>query len=196
MAPVPADFSSATFFLVAAAITGSELTLCGLDYLDTQGDKEVVNILKTMGAEVETGERYIRIRGGVLKGGEFDLNAMPDSLPALSVAGCFAEGETRLVNVPQARVKETDRIAVMCRELKKLGADIVERPDGLIIRKSRLRGCAVHGHCDHRVVMALAVAGLAASGETVVSTAESASVTFPNFVDLMKKLGAEISVAD
>ncbi|HPA71842.1 MAG TPA: 3-phosphoshikimate 1-carboxyvinyltransferase [Spirochaetota bacterium] len=189
---IAADFSSATFFLVAAAVTGCELELRGLDFTDPQGDKEVVNILKAMGAEVAIGERSIRIRGGKLTGGVFDLNAIPDALPALSVAACFAEGETRLVNVPQARLKETDRIAVMCRELSKMGARVEELPDGLIVKRSALKGTAVDGHGDHRVVMALSVAGLAAEGTTTVGTAESVSVTFPGFTGLMRSAGADI----
>ncbi len=190
---IAADFSSATFFLVAAAITSSELVLKGPDWNDTQGDKEVVNILKAMGAEVSIGEKAITIRGSRLTGGVFDLNAIPDALPALSVAACFADGETSLINVPQARLKETDRIRVMHDELVKMGADIEERPDGLVIRKSPLRGCRVKGHQDHRVAMALAVAGLAAEGETIVETAEAVSVTFPNFPDLMTSIGADIT---
>jgi 3-phosphoshikimate 1-carboxyvinyltransferase len=189
---IPADFSSATFFLVAAAVTGSELTLKGLDFSDTQGDKEVVNILKTMGADIRVGGKEITIRGGPLKGGTFDLNAMPDSLPALAVAACFAEGETRLVNVAQARLKETDRIRVMREELVKMGADISEEPDGLVIRGRSLRGCRVSGRHDHRIAMALSVAGLAAKGETRVETAESVSVTFPNFDFLMETVGGNI----
>lgn len=190
---IAADFSSATFFLVAAAVTGSTVTLKGLDWGDTQGDREVVTILKQMGAAIEIGEREILVKGGTLRGGTFDLNAMPDALPALSVAACFAEGETRLVNVPQARLKETDRIAVMRAELGKMGADIRELPDGLVIRPSALRGGAVVGHHDHRVVMALAVAGLAAGGETVIETAEAVSVTFPDFRTLMLSIGADIT---
>lgn len=193
---IPADFSSATFFMVAAAITRSTVVLKGLDFNDTQGDKEVVNILKAMGAEVDILPDAIAITGKTLKGGAFDLNAMPDALPALSVCACFADGETRLVNVPQARVKETDRIAVMCAELKKMGAHIEELPDGLVIRKSALKGAHVNGHHDHRVVMALVVAGLAADGSTTIDTAESVSVTFPNFVELMQALGAGIRKED
>lgn len=193
---IAADFSSATFFLVAAAVTGSELVLKGPDWNDTQGDKEVVNILTSMGADVSIGNKEITIRGGRLKGGVFDLNAIPDALPALSVAACFAEGETSLINVPQARLKETDRIRVMHEELVKMGAHIEERPDGLVIRKSALQGCRVNGHHDHRVAMALAVAGLAAEGVTTVETAESASVTFPNFSDLMTSIGAEIKTGE
>jgi 3-phosphoshikimate 1-carboxyvinyltransferase len=189
---IPADFSSATFFLVAAAITRSELTLRGLDFNDTQGDKEVVNILRAMGADIHIGQNEITIRGKALSAGTFDLNAIPDSLPALAVASCFADGETRLVNVAQARLKETDRIKVMCEELRKMGGDIREEPDGLLIRRSTLRGRRVSGHHDHRVAMALAVAGLAAEGETRVDTAESVSVTFPGFPGLLDSVGGAI----
>jgi len=192
---MPGDFSSATFFLVAAAITGSELLLEGLDMSDAQGDKAVVGFLEEMGAEVEQRPDGIRIRGGELRGGIFDLNATPDALPAMAVAGCFASGETRLVNVPQARLKETDRIKVMCEELRKMGAQIEELPDGLIVRESALSGAKLNGHGDHRVVMALAVAGLAASGTTTIDTAEAVEVTFPNFVELMADVGARIETA-
>jgi 3-phosphoshikimate 1-carboxyvinyltransferase len=90
--------------------------------------------------------------------------------------------------VPQARLKETDRIAVMARELSRMGASVEEEPDGLVIRGSRLAGAAVDGHADHRVVMALAVAGLGAGARKTVSTAESAAVTFPGFFDLLEEL--------
>jgi len=187
---IPGDFSSATFFLCAAAITGADVTLLGLDREDTQGDKAVLDYLAAMGAQVEWLPEGVRVRGGELKGGEFDLNATPDALPAMAVAACFASGVTRLVNVPQARIKETDRLAVMHQELAKMGARVMELPDGLVIRGGGLRGAVVDGHADHRVVMALAVAGLAAEGRTEITTAEAAAVTFPNFVDLMAALGA------
>ena len=187
---VPADWSSATFFLSAAAITGSEITLTGLDAEDTQGDKAVADMLSQMGATISTDGERLTITGGELRGAELDLNATPDALPALAAVGCFASGETRLVNVPQARLKESDRIAVMRTELAKMGADVKELADGLVVRESPLTGCALRGHGDHRVVMALAVAGLAAKGETRIDTAESVSVTFPTFVELMRSLGA------
>ncbi len=193
---VPGDFSSATFFLCAAAVTASTLTLRGLDMRDAQGDKEVVNILARMGCRVEVGEDRITIsgpgaegnRGARLVGREIDLNAMPDALPALAVTACFAEGTTRLVNVPQARLKETDRIAVMREELAKMGARIEELPDGLAIEGApgAIRGAEVGGHDDHRVVMALSVAALAAAGPTTIDTAEAAAVTFPGFFRLLE----------
>jgi 3-phosphoshikimate 1-carboxyvinyltransferase len=190
---IAADFSSATFFLCAAAVTGAELTLQGLDMEDTQGDKAVVGMLERMGCKVATGPDWVRIRGGDLRAAELDLNATPDALPALAATACFARGETRLVNVPQARLKETDRIAVMREALSAMGGDVEELPNGLIVRQSRLRGAAVSGHGDHRVVMALAVAGLAAEGRTEIDTAESVQVTFPSFVELMESVGARVS---
>lgn len=189
---IPADWSSAAFFLCAAAITGSELTLLGLDLNDTQGDKAIVDILTAMGARIEQVEGGLRITGGKLTGGVFDIGDTPDALPALAVTACFAEGETRLVNVAQARLKETDRIAVMREELSKMGADVEELPDGLIIRGARLHAADVHGHYDHRVIMALAVAGLSLEGQTTVWTAEALSVTFPTFVELMTSVDAEM----
>lgn len=189
---IPADFSSATFFLCAAAITGGPITLCGLDMNDTQGDRAVVDMLRAMGAHIEERNGTLVASGGRLQGAELDLNGTPDALPALAATACFAEGETRLVNVPQARIKETDRIAVMCQELTRMGGCLAELEDGLVINGSPLSGAEVSGHGDHRVVMALAIAGLGAQGTTRIATAESVAVTFPNFVELMQGLGAAI----
>lgn len=193
---IPADFSSATFFAVAAAVSGAAITMRGLDMTDVQGDRAVLDYLAAMGAEVERIDGGVRVTGGPLQGGEFDLNATPDALPAMAVAACFAKGETRLVNVPQARMKETDRIDVMTKELKKMGADVEELPDGMIVRRSDLKGARVKGHGDHRVVMSLAVAATGAKGQTVIDTAESAAVTFPDFYDLFRSTGADITKTD
>jgi len=215
---IPADWSSATFFMCAAAITKSELEILGLDINDTQGDRTVAEMLREMGAKVEPiipedispnsdlqtqpsrmeGCVGLRIVGGDLNGAEFDLSDTPDALPALAITACFAEGETRLVNVPQARLKETDRISVMREELTKMGADVEELPDGLVIRgrhsesSGRLHAAELNWHHDHRVIMALAIAGLAVDGETSINTAEALSVTFPTFVELMRSVGAEM----
>jgi 3-phosphoshikimate 1-carboxyvinyltransferase len=190
---IPGDFSSATFFAVQAAISGGEFILDNLDINDPQGDKEVFSILEDMGASVKVQDQSITIKGNGLKGREIDMNAIPDALPAMAVAGCFADGETRLVNVPQARLKETDRIKVMCEELKKMGADIRELEEGLIVRRSNLKGCRLKGYGDHRIVMALSLAGLNAEGETTIDTAEAIKVTFPEYVQLMKNSGGDMS---
>lgn len=190
---VPADWSSATFFLVAGAICEGEVTLTGLDPHDTQGDRAVVEYLKAMGAKIDVTDRAITVRRGVLKGIEIDLNATPDALPALAVAACFADGTTRLVNVEEARRKETDRIRVMAAELRKLGGELEELPDGLAVHGRPLHGGAVEGHDDHRVVMAMSLAGLAGNAPVTISGAEAAAVTFPTFVALMQALGADIA---
>ena len=190
---ISADFSSATFFIVLAAISGGKIKITNLDVTDPQGDKEVLKIVESMGAKIHYEDSGITIEGGELRGIEIDMNAIPDALPALAVAGCFAKGETKLLNVPQARVKETDRIKVMYEELSKMGGDLEELPDGLIIRESKLAKANLYGHKDHRIVMALAIAGLCVDGETTIETAEAASVTFPNFSDLIKKCGGEIT---
>ncbi|MCH8748747.1 hypothetical protein IH781_03265 [Patescibacteria group bacterium] len=147
-----------------------------------------------MGAYVTMEEGEIRVRANELTGCELDLNATPDALPMMAVVGCFARGQTRLVNVPQARLKETDRIAVMCQELTRMGARITELRDGLVIEESRLRGAALDGHGDHRVVMALAVAGTMAEGDTTIDGSEAASVTYPGFVDALESLSGKVAV--
>ena len=194
--PIAADFSSATFFLAAGALSGNKVTCTGLDMTDSQSDKAVVGFLRQMGAQVSVDGDKISVEADSLTGREFDMNDCPDALPMMAVIGCFAEGETRLVNVEQARIKETDRIAVMCAELTKLGADIEERPDGLIIRKSELHGGEVSGHHDHRIVMSMAVAATAATGPVVIDTAEAASVTFPTFFELFAGIGGDAGEVD
>ncbi len=190
---IPADFSSATFFFCAGAMLDAELTLEGLDFSDAQGDKEVVGILQEMGADIQISDNQVTVRPGDLKGIEIDMNAIPDALPALAVVACFAQGQTRLVNVAQARLKETDRIAVMAQELTKMGADIQELPDGLVINGGKkLNSAQLHGHHDHRIVMALSLAAMSLDSPSEIDTAEAVSVTFPNYVDLMQAVGGDV----
>ena len=189
---VPGDFSTATFLLCAAAMTDSQVCLEGLDMLDCQADKAVIDYLREMGARITIDDDGIHVSGGDLRGCELDLCDSPDALPALAVAGCAAAGETRLVNVAQARLKETDRIAVMCSELKKLGADIEELEDGLVIRQSALLGGTVEGFDDHRIVMSLAIAGCIAKAPVRVTAAEAVNVSYPAFLDDFQRLGASI----
>jgi len=191
---IAADFSSAAFPACAAILAGGDdVVLQGLDFADKQGDKVVFEILSEMGASIEIGSSDVRLRPTeTLHGRRIDLSGAPDALPILSVVACAAEGETVFDNVAMARIKETDRIAVMCKELGAMGADIEELPDGLVIRKSELRGAEVDGHDDHRVVMALAVAGMVAEGPTRIRSAESVRITYPTFISSMTGLGARL----
>jgi 3-phosphoshikimate 1-carboxyvinyltransferase len=191
---IPADFSSATFFLCAAAMCADEVTLFGLDFSDSQPDKAVVDYLKAMGADISIGSSSVTIKATVLKGVELDMNKTPDAMPAMAVTASFAEGETRLVNVPQARAKETDRIKCMAEELKKMAIDVEELPAGLIIRQSKPKPAELNGWADHRIVMALSLAGLSLDGQCTIDTAEAMSVTFPDYVELMKSIGANMEL--
>jgi len=195
--PIAADFSSAAFFLCGAALLAEEVALTGLDFSDSQPDKAVADYLKAMGADISWDKNVVRIKKSVLRGIDIDMNRTPDALPVMAVTAAFAEGTTRLLNVPQARKKETDRIACMAAELKKLGADIEELPDGLVIRGGRpLTAAAVHGRFDHRIVMALSIAGMALDGQTTIETAEAMNVTFPSYADLMKSLGGDLQLSE
>jgi 3-phosphoshikimate 1-carboxyvinyltransferase len=195
-ATIPADFSSATFFLCAAAMSADNVTLLGLDFADSQPDKAVVDYLKTMGADINIRPNSVTVKAAPLKGAELDMNKTPDALPAMAVTAAFAEGSTKLLNVPQARSKETDRIKCMAQELKKMDVDVEELPDGLIIRQSRPKPVELHGWADHRIVMALSLAGLNLDGQCTIDTAEAISVTFPNYVELMKGIGANMELVN
>jgi len=191
---VPCDFSSAAFPAAAAAISGGEVTLLGLDPADTQGDKYFLDMLKAMGCEVqwqnsENGQTVTISRKGHLHGGTFDLNETPDLLPAAAVVAAFANGDTALVNVAHARIKETDRIAVMAKELTKLGVSCTEREDGLVIHGKGAvfpeKKPVINGYGDHRIVMAFAATALGSKIPVEITSAESAAVTYPGFLELL-----------
>lgn len=190
---IPADWESACFPLVAAAITDSDVTVLGMDTRDHQGDKAIIEILQAMGADVEVrdhGLGGIRVRGGrELHGIEIDCRDLPDAPPILAVLGTQANGRTILRNLGASRLKETDRSRVIARELRKMGARLTEEPDALIIERSDLHGAEIFGNHDHRIIMATAVAGLVAKGETVIDTAEYYAISFPTFYEVMTGLG-------
>ncbi len=193
---IPADFSSATFFLCAAAILDADVTLTGLDFSDSQPDKAVTDYLRSMGADITIDKAAVRVKGSRLTGTVIDMNRTPDALPAMAVVAAFAAGTTKLVNVAQARNKETDRISCMACELKKMGANVEQLPDGLIIHQSSLTAAQLDGRSDHRIVMALSLAAMAVEGKTVIDTAEAINVTFPDYVELMTGIGAKMKLID
>ena len=184
---LPGDYSSATFWFCAGAMGTSGVTVLGLDPQDVQGDRGVLEILRKLGCtireEIRDSVPALTVTGPLTRGGTFDLNGMPDALPALAALGCYAPGPITLENVPQAREKETDRIAVMAKELRRLGARVKELPAGLTVEPQPrgLTGGTVDSHGDHRVAMALAVAALGASGAVTIRDAEAAAVTYPSF---------------
>ena len=189
---VPGDISAAAFFLVAAAILpGSQVTIKGVGVNSTRTG--VLDVLARMGAPVSLTNRHeesgepladITVAAAPLQGVEIAGPLIPrliDEIPALAVAACYAQGETVIRDAAELRVKESDRLAALARELGALGADIRELPDGLIIRGRPLHGGEVKSHGDHRLAMALAVAALAARGPVTIAGADCVSISFPTF---------------
>ncbi len=194
---IAADFSGASYIIAAGALTEGEILLTNIDMSDPQGDKKLIPILRTMGADIASEGSTLKIRGGQeLEGMEIDCNDIPDLVPTLAVAGTRARGTTRLYNVAHARRKETDRIQSMFSELSKLGANIQQFPDGISVSQSTLRGNIVRGWDDHRTIMALTVAGLIAQGETIIQKADGITKTFPKFIETMQILGATVHCTD
>lgn len=197
---VPGDISSAAFFLVAAAAApDAEVTVTQVGTNPTRTG--VLEALHAMGAQIEsvTGSQAaaepvadLVVRGGALRGTEIGGALVPrliDEVPILAVAACLAEGPTEIRDAAELRVKESDRIRAIARELGRLGARITERPDGLRIEGgARLRGAVVQSGGDHRMAMALVVAGLLADGETVVEDTECIATSFPGFLNAVNDL--------
>lgn len=192
---LPGDYSSASCIIGAAVLLPGEVTITGLKQEDAQGDKKLISILQAMGASIHHENDSVHIIGGKpLIGSIIDASDIPDLLPILAVIATQATGETEIVNVAHARIKETDRIHSMTEGLSRLNAHVIEKQDGLLIRQSSLIGNTVEGYHDHRTVMALSVAGLLASGSTHVNNAEATKKTFPDFVEVMQQLGANMEV--
>ncbi|MBN1641528.1 MAG: 3-phosphoshikimate 1-carboxyvinyltransferase [Anaerolineae bacterium] len=197
---VPGDFSSAAFLLVAAlVVAGSTLTLAGIGVNPTRTG--LLDVLQRMGAYVEvrcvrraSGEPVgdLAVRAGRLHGVEVDGDTvvrMIDEFPVLAVAATQAEGETVVRDASELRVKETDRIATVVEELGKMGAQIEARPDGFCVHgPTTLRGARVHSHGDHRLGMALAVAGLIAEGQTTVEGVDCVADSFPGFDGVLRAI--------
>ena len=192
---VPGDFSTLAYPLVAAILTDSEISIGNINMDDIQGDKKLIPILTAMGASITIDKENHRLEvksGGKLKGATIDINECIDALPILAVIGCFAEGETILTNASIARKKECDRIHAITTELKKMGADIQEKEDGLIIRGSPLKGATLMTYHDHRMVMSLSVAAQAAIGPSLIHGVEWVSKTYPSFREHFQSIGAQI----
>lgn len=199
---VPGDFSSAAFFIVAATIVkDSELVIRQVGVNPSRTG--LLDLLSEMGAEIRLENRRefnhepvadLVVRSRPLKGIPIRPESVPktiDEFPILCVAAAVAEGETVVRGAEELRVKETDRIQTIVRELSKLGVDLKELPDGFVIRGGRkLSGARCMSYGDHRIAMALAIAGLVAEGETVVEGAEWIETSFPGFSSLLKSVTA------
>ncbi|MDD4890834.1 MAG: 3-phosphoshikimate 1-carboxyvinyltransferase [Phycisphaerae bacterium] len=192
---VPTDWSAAIYPIVAALLTpGSEVMVTGLDPEDPQPDRLVLDVLRAMGGDIRVERDRVIARSSQLVGRRIDCNDFIDQFMLLAVVGALAAGETELVNAEIARHKECDRISEMANALRAMGATVDERADGLRIGRSPLHGVDLDSRADHRMVMTLATAGLAASGETIIRRAECVEKTFADFPAAMGRLGANVRV--
>jgi len=188
---VPGDLSSAAFPIGAALATGSPLRIEGWDANDVQGDKKIVPILEKMGASFEVAGNILTVLPHAkLHGCAIDINDCIDALPLLAVLACFAQGQTTIYNAAMARQKESDRIQAIVKELRKMGASIEERDDGVCIEGKTLHGASLEAHADHRLAMALVVAALGAKGPSVVQGADCVKKSYPNFIKDFQGIGA------
>ena len=204
---VPADISSAAFFLVGATIApDSDLLLEHVGMNPTRDG--VISILRLMGADIEVinprevgGEPVadLRVRAAPLRGIRIPEDQVPlaiDEFPALFIAAACADGETVLTGAEELRVKESDRIQVMADGLKVLGVDAQPTSDGIVIRGGGIGGGQVDSHGDHRIAMAFTMAGLRAGGEILIDDCANVSTSFPRFVELAAGVGSRVGIAD
>ncbi len=198
---IPGDISSAAFWLIAGALVpGSEITIKNVGLNPTRTG--ILEVMQKMEAHIEiinlrdiagepVGDINVKYTG-ILKAFKINEEMMPrlvDEIPILSVAALFCNGETQITGASELRVKETDRLAVMTRQLKAMGADIQEYPDGLTIKGPQsIKGCALNSETDHRVAMSLAIASMLAKGTSTLQGGEAASISYPEFWEDLEKL--------
>ncbi|MCL6621454.1 MAG: 3-phosphoshikimate 1-carboxyvinyltransferase [Syntrophobacterales bacterium] len=178
---VEGDASSAAYFWAAAAVTGGRVTVANLSVDSTQGDIDFLSVLARMGCHIESSPAGLTVAGGPLHGITVDMSAMPDQVPTLAVVAAFAQGETVMTGVGHLRHKESDRLAAVATELRKMGGEVEETGDGLLIRGGRpLTGAVIHTYDDHRIAMSFAVAGLSVPG-VVIEDPGCVAKSFPEF---------------
>ena len=191
---VPTDYSSLALLLSAAILVGKNLVI-EINKGDLpQGDERIIDFVKELGVDVVFNGNEISVKvPDNLKGGKFDLKDTPDLLPPLAILSLRTEKPLELFNVKHARYKETDRIAILARELKKLGVKVQEKEDGLILeRPQKAVGAELNSENDHRLFMAFCIAGMFV-GDCKVTNPESIEVSYPNFISDVAKVGGKIN---
>lgn len=191
---IPIDFSSLALLLSASVLNGRNISINASIGDLPQGDEIFIDILEQLGVIVSIDDNISVKSPEKLDGGRFDLSNTPDLLPALAILALKSSKPIDIFNVKHARLKETDRISIICRELTKIGLSIIEKEDGLILENQKnLSGAELNPERDHRLFMAFCIAGMFV-GDCTVSDPESVAVSYPNFINDMKKIGARISL--
>jgi 3-phosphoshikimate 1-carboxyvinyltransferase len=188
--PVEGDASSATYFMAAAAISGGMVRISNLNPHSSQGDLRFGDILKAMGCTVGPSGGGLEITGPLSNHGDlvFDLHDVPDMVPALAVVSAFRKGKTALRNIAHLRVKESDRIAALTSELRKIGVYVDEKDDEMTVQGMPTGGAVIECYNDHRIAMSFAVAGLGVKG-MVIKDPDCVKKSFPDFWEKLETLG-------
>ena len=184
---IEADWSSASYFLAAAAITQGEVTLVGLNSKSVQGDAGFLNVLEKMGCTIERSYEKIFIKGNPLRGININMNSMPDVVQTLAVTALFAEGETSISGIGNLRIKETDRIGALEQELSRLGAHVESGEDFLKIRPGTYIPTDIETYDDHRMAMSFALAGLKVPGIRIKNP-NCVKKSFPDFFKQLEEI--------
>lgn len=191
---VEGDWSNAAFFLVAGAI-GKKITVKKLNMNSTQGDKEIVNILKKFGAKVTIENNCITVEPSNLTGANIDISEIPDSLPILSILASCSKGESNFINAKRLRLKESDRLFTTRKMLENLGGKAIESLDSLkVIGVDHLKGGNTDSFNDHRLAMASTIASICSKGEIILNDPMAVNKSYPKFYDDFKFLGGEVNV--
>ena len=191
---VPGDVSSASYPALGAILTGGEAKLHGFRPDDPQGDIHLFDILKKMGARVEKESDHLFVSSMPLVGVKESVQRCIDGITLLPVAALFAKGPSHFRDAEIARSKECDRITAICTELRKMGAKIDEKQDGMVVHPSKLFGATVECYSDHRMALSLSIAACKAVSATMIRGFECVSKTYPNFVTEMEKMGAKMEL--
>jgi 3-phosphoshikimate 1-carboxyvinyltransferase len=181
------DASTATYFLAAAAITGGKISVRGLGTASLQGDSRFIAILEKMGCGISEKANMLTVEGGIGEGIDVDMNDMSDCVMTLAAVACFARSPTTIRNVAHIRHKETDRLAALTTELRRVGAEVVEFPDGLQITPRRRQGALIETYNDHRMAMSMALLGLRIPG-IIIKNPGCVAKTYPNFFEDLDRL--------
>ena len=190
------DWSQAAFFLAAGAI-GEPVTVHGIKIDSSQGDKAITKLLYRMGADVKCEENSVTVSPGNLSGFNVFAAPTPDLVPILAILGACAQGTTRILGASRLKFKESDRLRAINDGLKKLGVNVIETDDGLLIEGQKsFNKASLNGFNDHRIVMALSVAAIKAREKICISSAESISKSYPSFFEDYNKLGGAVNVLD
>ena len=190
---VEGDFSQAAFY-IAAGVLGGEVECHDLNMESLQGDRVIVDIIKSMGGKITIEDGILKVSKSDLKGAVIDASQCPDLVPIVAVLGALSFGTTEIINAARVRIKESDRLKAIATELNKIGAEVIEREDSLLIHgKPWLKGGIVNSWNDHRIAMAMAIASIKCTQALTIEDSGAVKKSYPEFYEDFKSLGGKVN---